>query len=467
MPNKEFDLTQGPILKKLLVIALPMMGTQLFQMLYNLIDMFLVGQISSDAVAATGSAGMYLWLSVAFFIIGSMGAEIGVSQNLGKKDTAMAKRFAESAGFIAIILGIVYGLAMILFADPLIRFLQIQEYEVIRDAADYLWIVSLSTPLTFLSFALNGAFNGAGNSRYSFYFKAWGLGLNIILSPLFIFVLGLGVPGAAMATVIAQVFVCLVFLWAIKYHKSRPFEEFSYKNLFKYDKTVVSKIFKWTLPISIESLCFTVLTMFINQAIALFGANALAIARVGSQVESLTWLIGGGFAAALTAYIGQNFGAQKWGRIHRGFKISLGVMAIYGVFVSLLMYFGAEAIIRLFITDPKIIPLGVDYLQIFALVQLVECIGAIAAGAFRGVGKTQPPSIISIVFNVLRVFAAISLSQTALGLNGIWWGMAICNALRSLITFTWYKFYIKKEPRFDVPEAGLGDYPPKQKLAQR
>ena len=447
--KNEFDLTEGRILSKLLVIALPIMGTQLFQMLYNIIDMFLLGRISSDALAATGSAGMFLWLSVAFFLIGSMGAEIGVSQNLGKKDIPAAKRFAENAGFLAIVLGIFYGLAMILFAEPLIRFLQVQDPAVVRDGANYLWIVSLSTPATFLSFALNGAFNGAGNSRYSFLFKGLGLGLNIILSPLFIFTFDMGIQGAAIATTISQFFVCFIFLWAIKFHPSRPFKTFSYRRLFKFCKGTTTQILKWTLPIAIESLCFTVLTMFISQMVAGFGTGAIATHRVGSQIESLSWLIGGGFASALTAYIGQNFGARKWSRIHKGFKASMVIMSVYGVMISLLMFFGARALFSLFITDSDVIPLGVDYLRIFALIQLFECIGALAAGAFRGIGKTQPPSYTSIFFNTLRVGAAFLLSRTQLGLNGIWWGMAICNTLRGLLTFAWYWSSARKQPRED------------------
>ena len=450
MNNREFDLTEGPILKKLLVIALPIMGAQLFQMLYNIIDMFLLGRVSAEALAATGSAGMFLWLSVAFFLVGSMGAEIGVSQNLGKKDPQTARRYAESAGFIAIFLGIIFGAVMIIFAEPLIRFLQVQDPYVVRSGADYLWIVSLTTPATFLSFALNGAFNGAGNSRYSFYFKAFGLGLNIILSPLFIFTFGLGVIGAAIATSIAQIVVCLIFLWAVKYHPSRPFESFSYRNLFRVDLEPIKQILKWTLPIAVESLCFTVLTMFISQIVATFGTGAIATHRVGSHIESLSWLIGGGFASALTAFIGQNFGAKKWGRIHKGFKISFLIMGIYGIIISILMFFGARTLFGWFISDSEIIPLGVDYLRIFAVIQLIECIGALGAGAFRGIGVTKPPSITSIFFNSLRVLAAFLLSRTALGLNGIWIGMAVCNTFRGLVTLGWYQYYVRKHPREDI-----------------
>lgn len=161
--------------------------------------------------------------------------------------------------------------------------------------------------------------------------------------------------------------------------------------------------------------------MIIARFVAHYGAGAIATQRVGSQVESLSWLIGGGFASALTAFMGQNFGAKKWERIHQGFKIATGVMMTWGLLVSLMLFFGARFLFSLFIPEPDIIVLGVDYLRIFSLAQLPTCIEALAAGAFRGVGSTQPPSIVSITFNVLRVLLAYVLVQTALGLNGIWW----------------------------------------------
>jgi len=450
MKSKEFDLTEGKILKKLMVIAWPMMAAQLFQMLYNFIDMFLLGRISGEAVAATGSAGMYLWLSMAFVLVGSMGAEIGVAQSLGRKEEEAAKRYSQSAVLIALLLGLLCTIGVQLFSHQLIGILQIQETHVAMDAANYLRIVSLGFPLTFMNFAINGAYNGAGNSRFPFYIKALGLGFNVILSPLFIFTFDMGVMGAATATVIAQSFISLVFLYTMKYHKARPFPIYHYRDIFRIEGAYVKQIFKWALPISIESLCFTLLTMFISRMLATFGAGALATFSIGVQVESITWLVGGGFAAALTAFVGQNYGAQKWGRIHQGFKMSLFIMGAYGAIISILMFFGARYLFSLFITEPEIIELGVDYLRIAAAVQLMACLEPIAAGAFRGIGKTQPPSIVSITFNFLRVLFAFFLSRTALGLNGIWIGMVLGNMLRGITLMIWYVIYARRQPKMDL-----------------
>ena len=438
MKNRGYDLTQGSILSKLLLIAAPVMATQLFQMAYNLIDMFFLGRISSDAVAAAGSAGMYIWLSVAFFIIGSMGAEIGVSQNMGRGDVSIAKKYAQNALLVAIVLGTMFAVFVLVFSDFLISLIQLREVEVAQDAVLYLMIVGASFPFLFVNNAITGIFNGLGNSKFPFYVKSIGLIFNVIISPIFIFTMELGIAGAAIATSIGYTVTGLLLLLSLKHRKFCPFEDFSFKDVFKPNWEIIKQIFKWSLPVSIESASFTMLTMIIVGFVAGFGADALAAQRVATQIESLTWLIGGGYAAAFTSFIGQNYGAKRWDRIKEGFMISAVVKSIWGFAVGIIMFFGGEWIFRLFIDEPEIVAIGVSYMRIIAIVQIPACMEALSAGAFRGVGKTLPPSIVSTVFNALRVVVAFWLSRTALGLDGIWIGIAFGNLMRGVVLSIWY-----------------------------
>jgi len=421
------------------------MATQFFQMAYNLIDMFFVGRISSDAVAATGSAGMFIWLSVAFFIVGSMGAEIGVSQNKGKGDMAAAKRFAQNALFIALVLGVIFASVIVLFTDVLIGLIGIQEAHVARDAALYLRIIGVAFPMLFMNNAITGAFNGSGNSRLPFYLKMIGLVVNVIASPILIFVLDLGIMGAAIGTAIGYTVTGSLLVFAIKHTKTSPFENFSFREVLQPDKATVRQILKWSLPVAIESGSFTMLTMFIINMIASFGADAIATKQIGVQIESLTWLVGGGYAAAFTSFVGQNYGANKIDRIKKGFRISLLVQGSWGIFTTLVLIFGGGAIFGIFTDNPEIIASGIRYLRIGAFIQIAICIEAICAGAFRGMGETLPPSITTITFNILRVFIAFGLSRTPLGLYGVFIGGASGVLLRGIVLPIWYYVYSRKK----------------------
>jgi len=435
------DLTQGSILKKLIAIAAPIMGMQIFQMGYNLIDMFFLGRISADAVAAAGSAGMFLWLSAAFVLFGQMGAEIGVSQSIGKGDVLTVRKYGKNAILIAIIWGIIIGLVAIIFCHPLISLLQIREAQVAHDAAIYLRIVGFSLPMFFVNNAISGIYNGVGNSKLPFYLKTIGLVFNVLITPVFIFGLGWGIVGAAIASTIGHTTTGLLLLFSVKYPKLCPFDDFKFRDIFVVDKKIVRQIFTWSLPVAANSALFTIFTMIIARFVAAFGAGAIAAQRVGTQIEALTWLVGGGYAAAFRAFVGQNYGAKQFDRLKKGYTISSIVMTSWGLGVGLLIFFAGGPIFRLFITEPEIVAMGVSYMRILAIVQMAQCMDGVSSSAFDGLGKTLPPTIVSISFNGLRVLVAFFLSQTALGIDGIWIGIAFGNLMRGVVLTTWYLLY--------------------------
>lgn len=452
MSAKGIDLTQGNILQKLIAIAAPIMALQVFQMAYNLIDMFFLGRISADAVAAAGSAGMFLWLAVAFFIIGQLGAEIGVSQSIGKGDEETARKYAKNAILIATILGVVTATITIIFSEQLISILQIREAHVAYDAAIYLRIVGFAFPMMFINNAIIGIYNGVGNSKFPFYLKTIGLIFNILITPIFIFTLGWGIIGAAVATALGHTVTGLLLLFSIKHPKFCPFDDFKFKEILVADKKIIKQIFKWSLPIAADSALFTSLSMIIAAFVADFGAGAIAAQRVGTQIESLTWLVGGGYAAAFRAFVGQNYGAGKLDRLKKGYFLSATAMAIWGLGVGLVMFFLGGSIFRLFISEPEIVAIGVSYMRILAVVQIAQCMDGLSASAFDGLGKTLPPTIVSTTFNALRVVIAFFLSQTALGLNGIWIAIAFGNLMRGVVITSWYLLYARKMYQTDAPK---------------
>lgn len=441
MRKREYDLTNGGILNKLLLIAGPIIATQFFQMAYNLIDMFFVGRISSDAVAATGSAGMFVWLSVAFFVIGSMGASIGVSQNKGKGDMRAAKLFAQNALLITLILGTFYAIFILIFAPTFISWLGIREAHVARDAVIYLRLVAIAFPMLFANNAITGTFNGSGNSSLPFYLKMVGLVINIICSAVLIFVFDLGVMGAGISTAIGYTVTGLLLIFAIKNPKLSPFEDFHFKEIFKPDKETMRQIFKWSLPVAIENGSNTLLTMVVMNMIASFGSNAIVIKQIGVNMESLTFLVGGGYAAAFTSFVGQNYGANQIDRIKKGFKISLIVQIAWASLVTLTLIFTGGMFYSLFTNNQVIIESGIRYLRITAFIQIASALEAICAGSFRGIGKTVPPSITIITFNLLRIFVAYALSLTPLGLYGVFIGAAFGIFMRGVVMFTWFTTY--------------------------
>lgn len=446
--NHQYLLTEGSILKKLLLVALPIIGSQIIQMTYNLTDMFWLGRLSSGAVAASGTVGMYLWLSMSFATFGAKGAEIGVAQNLGAGDRPRALDMAQHSLTLSWIIGLIFAACLLIFRSPLVRFLNITDPGVFQDAVAYLSIVAFYVPFNFAAMTIVSIFTGSGDSRTPFYINTLSLAINMVLDPVMIFTFGWGIHGAAVATVLAQVVACVLLICALQWKKDRPFEKF--RLFVRLHKEQLLQIFRWSTPIAIEGFFFTLLSMLVTRMVNAFGLDATAATRVGSQAESLSWLLAGGFASALCAYVGQNYGGRKWARIHQGYRLSSIVMVGWGLAVTAFLFFGGRLIFQLFLPDnPVAVEIGARYLRILAACQFFQCIEGLAAGAFRGMGKTMPPSIISFTCNAARVVVAYLLSLTPLGLYGIFWGVSLGAVARGAWMYLWYARYSRTLPRVD------------------
>jgi putative MATE family efflux protein len=259
-----------------------------------------------------------------------------------------------------------------------------------------------------------------------------------VLDPIFIFSLKLGVLGAAYATIIGQSIAFTMFIVYFKTSKERPFEKIKLFTVPKWNDTIW--IIKKTLPIGAESFLFTFLVMLTTRREAFFGANAIALRVIGSQIESLTWLVGGAFGTALVTFIGQNYGAKKWSRINATFKTASLVMFCYGSFVTFVLAVLGKYLFGLFLPDPALIERSVLYLRIIAICQIPMCLEAVSSNSFRGLGNTLPPAIINTICNVLRVPLVYILSMEFLGLGlvGVWIGISASACLKSIWSYTWY-----------------------------
>ena len=451
------DLTDGPILRRLMYLAAPIIGSQTLQMLYNLTDMFWVGRLGSDEVAATGAAGLYMWMSVAFMLFGSIGVSIGVSQAFGANDIKKAKSLTNTALFISLALGMAFALIMIVFRRQMAGFFNFAEQNVVAFTEDYLAIVAISIPLTYISATIGAVYTAHGNSRTPFICNAAGAAINIALDPLLIFTAGLGVHGAAYATAAAQIVVCVMLLLAFMKMKKRPFESIKLLAGPSWDDT--KWIIKKAAPVCAESFLFTFLVMATSRREAFFGADAMAISRVGSQIESLTWLVGGAFGSALISFIGQNYGAKKWDRINSTYKVSTVVMLCYGAFVAFLLAVPGKYIFGVFLPDEALIERSVLYLRILAICQIPMCMEGVASNTFRGIGKTIQPAIVSTVCNVLRVPLAYILSAESpglglpglhlpgLGLPGVWIAISVSACAKGIWSYAWYMLEETKRRR--------------------
>lgn len=455
--QKNIDLLRGPVLSSLTRLALPIMATSLIQMAYNLTDMLWIGRLGSNAVAAVGAAGMYMWLSNGLASLAKMGGQVHTGHALGAGKADRAASFAAAALWMAFLFGILYGACAILFCRPLIGFFNLTSPDVISDARIYLQITCGCVVFSFLNQTFTGILTAEGDSRSSFTATLTGLVINMLLDPVLIFGLGpfpaMGVMGAAIATVLAQLIVTLTFL----YHIRRDRLLFPHVKIFRTpERSAFSAILRIGLPTCIQNMLFTGISMVIARMVAGYGDAAVAVQKVGSQIESISWMTADGFAAAVNSFLAQNHGAGKPDRIRKGYRCAMGVVLVWGIFCTLLLMLAPAPIFRLFITEADILPMGVDYLVILGVSQLFMSVEITTAGAFAGLGKTIPPSVSSILLTAARIPMAFLLIATPLGLNGIWWSITISSTCKGILLFLWFRVCLRREltamPGSGVPE---------------
>ena len=187
--------------------------------------------------------------------------------------------------------------------------------------------------------------------------------------------------------------------------------------------------------------------MVIARLIAGWGDAAVAVQKVGSQIESISWMAADGFSAAVNSFTGQNYGADNIDRVKKGYKTAVCITVIWGIICTIILIFLPQYIFRIFIPEEALVPMGVDYLQILGVSEVFLCMEIMTTGAFSGMGHTIPPAVEGIVLTSARIPLAMILSATALGLNGIWWSISISSILKGVVLVTWFIVYFKKVER--------------------
>ena len=433
---KKVDLTKGNVFKVLVTLSLPIMGSSLLQFTYNLIDMLWVGGLGSDAVASIGSSSFFIGLGYSINAFVVIGTGIKVAHSIGRKDNKAVDEYIFNGLILNAIVGGIYSLILIFFGKSFIQFLNLGNPIVERSSYIYL---AISAPMLFFSFfntLFIRIFNSFGVNKSALTISAIGVIINMILDPVMIYTLNLGVTGAAIATLIANATMFLLFI-----KKSQNLYNFNFKIGLNYNK--IKEITILGLPMSFQRVLFTVVNILLARIIGSFGSDAIAAQKIGLQIESIVYMVVGGLNGAIAGFVGQNFGAKKYNRINKGYNTAVGIGVIYALCISILFIFTPEVLVKLFIREENTILIASDYLRIIGYSQIFATIEMISNGVFTGFGVPKIPALISIGFTILRIPLAIIFTRF-FGVNGIWIGISISSILKGTVAYLIYKFKIWK-----------------------
>ena len=438
----EGNLTKGPILKTLTKLAIPIMASSFLGTLYNITDMAWIGLLGSKAVAGVGVGGMFTWLSQGLAAMARMGGQVQVAQCIGRGERDRAHGFAQAAVQLATLMGMAYAVISLVFTRQMVAFFQLTDPEAQTAALSYTKIACGLIVFSFLTLTMTGLYTAQGDSKTPFLANLIGLITNMILDPVLILGPGpfpkLGVVGAAIATVTAQAIVMTMMILGVIIQKKENVLK-GIRLTAKIPKEYLGGLCRIGIPTAIQGMAYCAISMVLTRMVSAYGAEAVATQRVGGQIESISWNTADGFAAALNAFIAQNYGAGKMDRVRKGYRASLWTVGIWGLLISLVFICFPQAIADIFFHEPKAVATAVGYLVIIGFSEAFMCVELTTVGALSGLGRTRLCSIISITFTSARIPLAIILGGL-IGLSGIWWALSVTSIIKGIIftcTFLW------------------------------
>ena len=431
MKSHHVDLLNEAIAPALTRLALPIMATSLVQMLYNLTDMAWIGRLGAGAVTAVGSAGMYTWFSQGFAILARTGGQVKTAHCLGAGENDSAAQYARGALQLGILFAVLYGLVSLFGASRLIGFFKLNSPEVIAQAEWYVRIACGLVIFSYLNAILTGLLTAAGNSRTPFIVNVAGLVFNVVLDPVLIFGIGpfpeLGVSGAAAATVTAQALVSLLFFQAVLREKVL----FPHLRLWVLVPVKVwREIVRIGVPSAVQNLIYAGISMILTRLITGWGDLAVAAQRVGSQIESVSWMVGDGFSAAVNAFLGQNYGAKRYDRVLESFWFCVKVSAVFLTTLAVVSFIGAPQIMRVFRKeDLDVIEIGTWAMRFQCLTLPLSAWIVMSNMLTQTIGYGFRASFVAAGRQGLFLIPALFVLPVRFGIRGLQWCQPVADAL--------------------------------------
>ena len=439
--------------KALWSLAIPIMFGMGIQTLYNLVDMIFIGRLGGQSIA-----GIAFNMPLFFLVLGlTMGLGTGVTASIarfiGQNNKKEADNSAEHAIFMAVVISLFLSSLGLLFGERILSLFG-AEGEILSIGWEYLHVMCFGMPFMIFSGFFRSILAGEGDMKLPMMVAGLGTVLNIILDPIFIFDLenygglgfGLGVAGAAMATVISQVIVFCVFIYML-FVKEHSYITFRLKD-FSFSSDIIWDIVKVGLPASLSMVVMAIGQGVFNKILIHFSADTVAAYQVAGRLDMLVFLPIFSIAASLTTLVGMFFGAKEYNILR--FTIKYGIISAFCITVlsSVLIYLFADLAVGFFTDDEFIISIAVTFLKLFAFVYPLISIGITTGRVLQGLGKGLPVLVITIV-RVLGVSAPLAflfIFYMGKPVEWVWYSMMISTIVAFTIAVIWLFSTVRKLP---------------------
>ena len=443
MSNQK-HLGEAPIGKLLLQYSVPAIIGMIVNALYNIVDRMFIGNIpniGSLAITGVGITMPIMTIILAFGMLIGIGATANISLNLGKGNRTTAEKLLGNAFTLSIIVGLAIAIVGTICANPILNLFGASENTLFY-AKEYLNIILLGCTFNILSFSLNSTVRADGNPKMSSFTMVIGCGTNIILDYVFIFILNLGVKGAALATIISQAITFFIILYY--YTAGNSNLKLKVEN-FKLKKHLVTMTFAIGIAPFATQIANSLVQVIANNALKTYGSDlAIGAMTVISSLNIIFMMPIFGINQGCQPIIGFNYGAKKYERAKEAFKyatIAACVICIIG-FISIQCF--PTQIISLFNNDPELTTLAIKGIRIYLLMMPVVGINIVATSYYQSIGKAKISMFVSLLRQVILLIPFTIILPKFIGLDGVWAAGACADSLSVIITLVLLKKEFKQ-----------------------
>mgnify|MGYP002517723672 CR=1 FL=1 len=432
---------KAPISEAVLKNALPAMAAMLMTLIYNLADTFFVGQ-THDAfqVAAVSLAMPVFLIFMAVGMVFGMGGTSVISRALGQKRNNYAKKVCSFCMWGSVITGITMAIFFLIFMDKILILVGASQ-DTLNYAKSYLTIVSFGGPFVLISSAFSNIIRAEGKSKEAMMGQVLGNLLNVVLDPIMILLLGWNITGAAVATVIGNLFGGCYYICYFVQGKSSL--SISTKEL-KQEGNVFAPVFSIGIPAALGSLLMSVSQIVINSQLSTYGDMAVAGMGVAMKVVTITGMICIGLGQGVQPLLGYCVGAKLWERFKKAFRFSILFALALGATLTAISYLFTNQIVHMFLTDPDAYSYAVEFSRILLTTSFLFGVFYVLVNTLQAMGAATSALIINLSRQGIIFIPALFILHAMIGINGLIWAQPVADILSIIFALILYRCVSQK-----------------------
>ena len=436
MEKQSTLMIEGSIGRKLIRFALPVFWGNLFQQLYNVVDLLVVGNfVGSEALAAVGSSGSLTFLLVGLVNGIFLGAGVVVSRYVGARDDENVHTAVHTTVAFGLLAGIALSLVGVSITPTILAWMGTPQ-NVMPTSILYLRIYFAGALANVMYNVSNGIFNAVGDSKHPLYYLILSSAINVLLDMLFVAVLGFGIAGAAWATVISQAVSALLGLRRLC-HVTDPWRLFPSR--IRISGKMLRQILRMGVPSGMQNAIISLANVVVQSNINAFGSAAMAGCGAYSKIEGFGFLPITSFAMAMATFIGQNLGAKQYERAKKGARFGILCCVMLAEMVGIGINLLSPYLIRAFDTNPEVIRIGVTQAKTITLFYFLLAFSHSVAGILRGAGKSIVPMFVMLAcWCVIRITYLLVTVPLFPDIRTIFWAYPFTWSLSSICFLAYY-----------------------------